>query len=110
MAHDPARYGPPVSISRHLDGPDALPTGTRRTHDRRHPIGTATPIGMAMGHASELYRMRTQSHLYDERDVDFALDLERERIAPLLLADCHRCAATIPVTPDTDACPKGHPL
>lgn len=99
-----------VNLARHYSTPEALPTGHRRTHDRRHPIGTATPIGLAMGHAAELYRMRTQSHLYDEQHVEATLDLERIRVAPLLLADCHRCAATIPVTTDTDTCPKGHAL
>lgn len=101
--------GEPWHIARHYSTPEALPTGARRTHDRRHPIGTATPIGL-IDRGAELYRMRTQSHLYDERDVELALDLEREAVAPLLLADCHRCLATHAVTSDTDTCPRGHAL
>jgi hypothetical protein len=103
-----ARYPAPRSLDRHRSTPEALKVVTSfPDNDRRHRIGSVTSIGFGMSRASELYRMRTMPHLYDERDVESALDLERDivRRSGHLLADCHRCRATLHVTDDTDACP-----
>ena len=87
---DARKYPRPLSLERHLSSPEALPTGYRRTHDRQHAVGTVDSIGLAGSRGSEVYRMRTQSHLYDDYDVETGLDLER-MVAMRdgrLLADC----------------------
>lgn len=100
-------YPRPISLERHRSTPEALPTGYRRTHDRRHPIGSVESIGFTGERGREVYRMRTQSHLYDDYDVETGLDLERMAAQRdgRLLADCHACKVTHHVTPDQQACP-----
>jgi hypothetical protein len=105
--HDPSKYGRSPGIAKHLSTPEAFHVVTQlRENNRPLPAGTA-PVGIGLGHAHELYRMRTMSHLYDERDVEVLIDLERIRARSTghLLADCHRCKTTAQVTPDADACP-----
>jgi len=99
-----ARY-PRINVSKHYSTPEALPVGAPRPA-HVDPVGRFDPIGLGLGHAGEIYRMRTLPHLYDERDVESALDLERATAMRTghLLADCHTCKATLHVTADTDAC------
>jgi hypothetical protein len=104
MTYDTTKYGPPTRMDRHLSGPDAIPVGQPRTQRRTR---SGAGLGFGLGSAGELYRMRTQSHLYDERDLDVALDLEHDvaKRCGRLLADCHACKGTFHVLPDTDRCP-----
>lgn len=102
---DPSRYGPSPNLRRHADGPDAFNVRCEpRVNDRRHAVGTIAPVGFGFGYASELYRMRTQPHLYDDLHVDSSLDLAREEALRqhAALADCHTCQATRTVDLDED--------
>lgn len=96
-----------TDLRRWTDGPEALPTGPKRVV---LPSANGVHLGeddvMEFYRAQELYRTRTQSHLFDEWMVDLVLDLSytQARAAGRMLADCHRCHITLMVTEDADAC------
>jgi len=98
---------PRAQFTRMVDGPDALPSGKPQT--RRAPsrgVRLADERDTEFLRASELYRVRTQPDLYDDWQVDMTLDLAytQAREAGRMLADCHHCHTTTPVTPDTVRC------
>lgn len=55
----------------------------------------------------ELYRVRTKSHLYEEWQVDLAMDAARAQATRTgtLVADCHRCHTSSHVPDTATACP-----
>ena len=95
----------PINLDRFADGPDALPTGTRRTRKRYR--GKHRNIGFGFTEAQEVFRVRTQPHLYDEWHVEF---VDRTRNLQATEADmydwdCHKCQNAV-MTPDLPAtCP-----
>jgi len=96
------------ALHRYVDGPDALPAGKPRTHQpAAQGVRIVNDSDTELLRALELYRVRTQSHLYEDWHVDMTIDLAQAgaRRDGHLLADCHRCHTTTPVSPDTGRCP-----
>jgi len=95
----------PVNLDRFADGPDALPVG-KPTANVRY-TGTYRNIGFGFTEAQEVFRVRTQPHLYDDWHVEF-VDRTRNLQAHesgLYDWDCHKCGCAV-MTPElSDACP-----
>lgn len=104
---DHTRYGRATPAGKHDSTPEALNVVTQlRPNDLRAPIGTVAPVGLR-SYEAELYRMRTQPHLYDDTDVSSAHDLAylRNKRTGHLLADCHACHLTVSILSEHPMCP-----
>lgn len=98
-------------LRRWSDGADAMPLGQAREHlPATQGVSLFAPEDRDAVNALELYRMRTKSHLYDEWQVDLAMDLARATAVRTgtLVADCHTCKSSRHVTDDATACPLCH--
>lgn len=98
-----------VDTRRMMSTPEAFNIGVR-TVMRPGVRGVTmhdSPHLTAIAQARELYTLRTQSHLYDDWQVEHACDLARTAALRTgrLIADCHGCRTTQAVTPDAVACP-----
>lgn len=97
-----------LNLGRYTDGPDALPRGTAR----RHRPGTQVNFFGDLADAvrdSELYRIRTFPHLYDEREVSLAHEMRELQIAHVegFDWDCHTCKMAVITAGPSDPCPSG---
>jgi hypothetical protein len=102
---NPAQHLPRVSVLRHLDGPDAIPMGAGETVNNRPLPPGSTHIGL-LDTDGEVYRMRTQPHLYDEWHLEFSAEMRDASVPDDMFDwDCHRCKRAVLTADITDACP-----
>lgn len=88
---------------------ESLMLGTKREH-KPGLAGVSllgTDSNRRLFEHMELYRVRTKSHLYEDWQVDLAMDAARAEATrtATLVADCHACHTTSHVPDTATACP-----